>query len=343
MKFKFKLGVDMSKSWFDYYLLNDQFEVILNGRIDNNVEAIQRFIEEVLELGLVDSIDQILLVVEHTGLYVNHLVRKWISNDGQICLVHASKVSEGLVGSTSFEEKTDNLDAYRIAEYAIRFADKLRLHQLSEDGLTSLKLLRSQRNRIIKAINLLEVPLKEIKAFESKENSDMLDDFQNESLHLMKISVKNIDKKIKSIVNKDPKLKQLYKLICSVHGVGPITAIEILISTNGFTDFSPSQAKSFSRFCGVVPLPKSSGKFKRKPKITKKANAKMKSLLTTCALSLINTNSDLGRYYNRLRASGKKHRVVLNAVRNKLILRIFAVVRNQTMYERNYDVCLDKP
>jgi len=312
----------MSKSWFDYYLLNNQFEVVLKGRIDNNVEVIQRFIEEVLELDLVDSIEKILLVVEHTGLYVNHLVRKWISNGGQICLVHASKVSEGLIGSTSFEEKTDDLDAYRIAEYAIRFADKLKLHQMSKDS---------------------EVPLKEIKAFESKENSDMLDDFQNEPLRLMKISVKNIDKKIKSIVNKDANLKQLYKLICSVHGVGPITAIEILISTNGFTDFSPSQAKSFSRFCGVVPLPKSSGKFKRKPKITKKANAKMKSLLTTCALSLINTNSDLGRYYNRLRAKGKKHRVVLNAVRNKLILRIFAVVRNQTMYERNYDVCLDKP
>jgi len=34
---------------------------------------------------------------------------------------------------------------------------------------------------------------------------------------------------------------------------------------------------------------------------------------------------------------------VINAMRNKLVLRVFAVVRKQTIYERNYDIPLDKP
>ncbi len=333
------MGTDMSKAWFDYCLLNNQFEVISKSRVENNVASISAFIEQLLSSNLIASIDEILLVIEHTGIYINHLVRTWIAKGGKVSLVHAAKISEGLIGSKSFEEKTDELDAFRIAEYAIRFADKLKLHELSEASLKSLKLLRSQRNRMIKAINLLEVPLNEINEFESKENSIMLNEIQGNSLIELKKAVKNINKKIDSIIEGDSKLKQLFKLICSVHGIGPVTAIEILISTNGFTDFSPNQAKSFARFCGVVPLPKSSGKFKRKPRTTKKANAKMKTLLTTCALSLINTKSDLGRYYDRLIEKGKGHRTVINAMRNKLILRVFAVVRNQAMYERNLNIC----
>ncbi len=339
MEFKFKMGTDMSKAWFDYCLLNDQFEVMSKSRVENNADAITKFIEELLSSNLVASIGEILLVIEHTGIYINHLVRTWIAKGGKVSLVHAAKVSEGLIGSKSFEEKTDELDAFRIAEYAIRFADKLKLHELSEASLTNLKLLRSQRSRMIKAINLLEVPLNEINGFESEENSKMLNEIQENSLFELQTAVKNINSKIKSIIDEDSNLKQLFKLICSVHGIGPVTAIEILISTNGFTDFSPNQAKSYARFCGVVPLPKSSGKTKRKPKTSKNANAKMKTLLTTSALSLINTKSDLGRYYDRLIEKGKAPRMVINAMRNKLILRVFAVVRNQAMYERNFDIC----
>ncbi|MCG8330357.1 MAG: IS110 family transposase, partial [Chitinophagales bacterium] len=32
---------------------------------------------------------------------------------------------------------------------------------------------------------------------------------------------------------------------------------------------------------------------------------------------------------------GKEHMSVVNAIRNKIILRIFAVVRNGVMYEKN--------
>ena len=59
------------------------------------------------------------------------------------------------------------------------------------------------------------------------------------------------------------------------------------------------------------------------------------------ATSLIGTPSDLGRFYTRKILEGKQHFSVINAMRNKLILRIFAVVRNQIMYDKNLNICLD--
>jgi len=343
MHFKFKLGTDISKGWLDFCMLNNKLDQLIQQRIDNDCDTIQKFIDELIESNQIDSIDEILLVAEHTGIYSNHLIRTWIANGGQLCLVPADKISEGLNGTSSFEEKTDPMDAHRIAEYACRFSDKLKLHSLCTFNLDSIKLLRSQRSRIVKVINILEVPVNEIKSFELKEHSDLVEKLQEVPIEALKTSLKNVEKEIKQIINQDSGLKELMRILCSVAGIGKVTACELIITTNGFTDFAPNQAKSYARNCAVVPLPKSSGKYKRKGRISKKGNSKMKSLLTVCALSLINTNTDLGRYYKRKRESGKKHMSVLNAMRNKLILRAFAVVRNNSMYKRNMNVSLVLP
>lgn len=40
------VGVDMSKEWFDYRILNRYFEVLEQGRVENNPIAILAFIAE---------------------------------------------------------------------------------------------------------------------------------------------------------------------------------------------------------------------------------------------------------------------------------------------------------
>ena len=62
----------------------------------------------------------------------------------------------------------------------------------------------------------------------------------------------------------------------------------------------------------------------------------MKTLLTMGALSAIGYNNEFGAYYRRKIAEGKTHYMVINAIRNKIILRAFALVKNNTMYQKNY-------
>ena len=54
------------------------------------------------------------------------------------------------------------------------------------------------------------------------------------------------------------------------------------------------------------------------------------------ALGAIRMTGDLKTYYERKVAEGKNKMSVINALRNKLILRVFACVRNNRVYQKNY-------
>jgi len=58
------------------------------------------------------------------------------------------------------------------------------------------------------------------------------------------------------------------------------------------------------------------------------------------AMSAIRLDNDLRIYYQRKVKEGKNKMSLLNAVRNKIIHRVFAVVKNQVPYENriNYSI-----
>ena len=55
-----------------------------------------------------------------------------------------------------------------------------------------------------------------------------------------------------------------------------------------------------------------------------------------CAVSAIQHDAELKAYYERQVQQGKPKMSVMNAVRNKLILRMFAVVRDDRDFVENY-------
>lgn len=70
-----------------------------------------------------------------------------------------------------------------------------------------------------------------------------------------------------------------------------------------------------------------------KPGVSPFANRKLKKLLHLCALTAaIRFNEDIKQYYERKHLEGKNKMSVINAVRNKLLHRIFAVVRDERLY-----------
>jgi len=73
------------------------------------------------------------------------------------------------------------------------------------------------------------------------------------------------------------------------------------------------------------------------------ANKKIKTLLHLAAISAIRVKGDIQDYYLRKVAEGKHKMSVLNAVRNKIILRIFACVTQGRMFEKKINFCLEKP
>ena len=65
------------------------------------------------------------------------------------------------------------------------------------------------------------------------------------------------------------------------------------------------------------------------------ANKSLKTLLHLCALSAIKYVSELRDYFNRKVEEGKHKMSIINAIRNKLLLRAFAVIRNDKPFVEN--------
>jgi transposase len=93
----------------------------------------------------------------------------------------------------------------------------------------------------------------------------------------------------------------------------------------------------------VAPFKDESGKKKKREKVSHKANKKMKKLFHLLAMSAIRIKGEMKQYYERKLAEGKNKMSVLNAIRNKIILRIFSCVKNKKCYEKNYGYPLAKP
>jgi transposase len=122
----------------------------------------------------------------------------------------------------------------------------------------------------------------------------------------------------------------------SVPGIGLQTAVYMLIVSKGMQAFDTP--RQFACYSGCAPFEHQSGVSVRgKSKVHFIANRKIKSLLHMAALSAVAFNAELKAYYRHKVEAGKNKMCVLNAVRFKLICRIFSVVKREELYQLNYN------
>jgi transposase len=144
--------------------------------------------------------------------------------------------------------------------------------------------------------------------------------------------IREVELAIKELLRKDEVLENNYKLLVSIKAVGFVTAVYMLAYTDNFTKFLNS--RKFSCYAGLAPFEHSSGtSLKGKKRVSHYANKKAKSLLNLAASVAIQHNKELKQYYQRRVGEGKNKMGALNIIRNKLVDRMFAVVKRQSAYQ----------
>lgn len=322
------VGVDISKEHLDFAIYH-KGKVDYHKRVSNQTKAIESYLEE--ELGQEIDLRETLFCMENTGIYTQLLLRILMVDNCSIWLEHAMQIKQSM-GVT--RGKDDKIDAQRIAKYAARFADKVCLYVASEKNLEELKALQTLRNRLVKVQKQLKTPLKESECFVEEDMYHLLEKHTLSMLEHLKKQIKMIEQQMKTIIEKDENLKRMYELTTSVRGVGIVTGIAVMLATGLFEKINCP--KKFACYAGVAPFENSSGKSKGKAKVSYIANKKLKALLQNCVTSSLRYPSEFRVYFDRKKAEGKKTRVVMNALRNKIIQRIFACVKSGIKYQENY-------
>lgn len=181
----------------------------------------------------------------------------------------------------------------------------------------------------------LAVPVKELYQCGCVQEAKELEKLQRKPLKALQKSKEDIERLIIKMVKQDEQIDKRTQQVQSIKGIGPVTAVAILAYTKGFTSFD--SAKQLACYSGVVPFSKTSGSSIRyKPSVSQHANKKLKKLLHLCALSAIKNDKEIRAYFERKVGEGKNKMCVINAVRNKLIHRVFAVIRDDRFFEENY-------
>jgi transposase len=227
--------------------------------------------------------------------------------------------------------KDDKVDARDICLYAFRHRDSLKPTQLTKSAITRLKKLLSRRSFIVRQKHACQVSLKEQKVELEPALYQILSDQNDRLIELYNEQLKDIEQLIRQTIKQDPVMKKNDQLAQSVKGIGPVISAFILAYTHNFERFD--NARSFACYSGIAPFPNRSGtSLKGKTRVSPLANKKIKALLSNGANSAIAFDKELKAYYQRKRAEGKEYGTVLNAVKNKLVQRVFAVIKRQTPY-----------
>ncbi len=274
------------------------------------------------------------VLMENTGLYHRPLwqfltVGQPAGSPFRVHIGNAARIKWSL-GLT--RGKDDKTDALRLCQYALKEVKDLRLSEAPCGALLELKDLETIRKGFLTDAAGHRVRLGELEATTSKESLKTIAASINAVVKVLEKEISKIEARMAALLEATPEIKENYRLLLSVPGIGPVTARYLICCTSNFA-FAPT-GKQLACYAGLAPFSNTSGSSIRgKAKVHKMANKDLKCLLHMGARSVVRTDAFYKDYYVRKKAEGKHDLVVLNAVKAKILHRVAAVIRDQKAYE----------
>jgi transposase len=315
------LGVDLSKTFFDVALYRGA-----EHRFDNQSGGFMQLAKWMRAQKV--FFKEALIVMEHTGR-CSYRLEAFLHHQGIAFVKVAALQIQHCLGVV--RGKTDRLDARRIARFGFEKQDQLQPVCLPEAALQSLQLLYSLRASLVK---MRSASMRQQKDFvmAGEKSSGFI-------LRTLKYSIKehsahiaDVEKQITALIESNAVIKKNYELLKTEKAVGPVVAVAMIIKTQNFTKFS--NGRKFACFSGTAPFEHRSGtSIKGRTRVSQLADKDMKSKLHQAAKCAIQHDPELKAYYLRKVAEGKAKMSVLNVISNKIIHRMFAIIKRQTPYE----------
>lgn len=321
------IGVDVSKKKLDICVMCDS-KVVSEEQVSNHQQAITKLINELKrELNMTN--ENCLICAEHTGQYTYPLIcacksmdcRLWIENPTQI--KYCSGMTRG---------KNDRVDAKRIATYAFRFYDQAVYYKRPSEELVRLNQLEAERTLYMVDLSKYKAQVTDQKDFMPKALYKSKSDRLKLLISSLEQVLKRIEAEMNEIIESTKILSRQMDLLMSIDGVGRIVAMNMIIVTEAFTRFN--NPRQFCCYAGVAPFAYTSGSSQHsKNKVSQKACKYIKTLLHMSAVAITHRKSgELKAYYERKVDEGKNKMTIINALRAKLVARMFAVIKRDEFY-----------
>jgi transposase len=273
------------------------------------------------------------VLLETTGVYHEQVCSRLHDASWPVCLEVASRVKKYLQSIGQYS-KTDKLDAKGICRMACERKFK-RWKPFSPHLLTIRAALRHRKSLIGSRDRLTN----QLHALNCSAHGD------KKVASSIKRLVKALDKEILKI---EEHVHELYKsdtrlyerlepIIKSVKGLGRIGALTTVAETNGFEEVR--SAKQLASYAGYDIIENQSGKTSRPTRISKRGNARIRRELYMCVMTMSRyEDSPYAGFFARIRSRNPKaYNVAGVAMQRKLLILIYTLFKNGTVYDPNYE------
>jgi transposase len=317
-------GIDISHTKLDVCYQNNVGE-LFHLQVGNNNQGFAKIMEHTGQ--------DYHFVMEATGVYYIRLAFYLHEQGCQQSVVNALSIKRYIQMHLE-RNKSDKKDAAWICRYAIEqnppywempdseYFESKQLYNTIREYTEQIKRFNNQ----LHSLKLLPVPSKDtIKSLE-KVNKQL------------EKEIKVLEVKLQTLLEQwQP---QQLKSVGSIKGIGKRATAMLIVFTQGFK-YTNSHRQLIS-FAGLSPTEYSSGSsIYGRPRIYKRGGKNLRDVLYMCSMNAIKTNTACKALYERLKANGKTGKQALIAVCNKLLKQVYAVVKNNSLYQPNY--CSAKP
>lgn len=220
--------------------------------------------------------------------------------------------------------KTDVIDAALLVHFAETFPPALKppksrrsraLRALWRHHLELQTLLDRARDRQEKALADPELPTQLATRLQSLLDS-------------LKAELNQVEREAQDLVQQDSQMRQTYQLLLSIPGIGPKTALTLM------AEYGPqllqANPKQLTRYAGLEPILFESGSSVRKrPRISKQGNWRLRRALYMAALVGVRWNPILKTFYERKLQQGLAKKSALVAAMRKLLHLVYGVLLHQ--------------
>ncbi len=325
------VGIDISKDSFvaciSHKTSTDEIIVKSTKKIPNSLRGYHTLQEWVTKFTSHEL--TLIYVLEATGVYYEPLAFDLLER-GKSVSVQLAKNVKFFVQSHNIKSKTDDIDAQAIAQMGLE--RKLKLWQPGSIQMRLLKHLCRERTMLQAEQTTVKNQSHAWKHTYKPEKSILkrLED----RLSFIKEQIQEIEQEIQSIVENDQDLAKRVANVCTIKGVGLLSAIIIIAETNGFALFN-NKAQLIS-YAGYDVVRKQSGNTESKTRISKKGNKNIRKALFFPATTACRFNPKMKQTYENItqRTAVKMKGNV--AVQRKMLILIYTIYKNNIPYDENY-------
>jgi transposase len=326
------VGIDCSKQTLDcsYGTLSSELkqQIQSSERFTNDLKGFKKLTQWTEKRQQKDL--PLVFVVEATGVYHEALTNFLVENGWSISVVLPNRTSN-FFRTTRIKTITDASSARMIAQFGLE--KELSLWKKPEPIYRTLKQLTRERQQLVEertvTKNQLHAEMHSANAYPP-------------SIKRMKQRLKMLDQQIKDIeqetvtgVKTDPALKSKVDLICTIKGIGLLTAVTVIAETNGF-DLIRNK-KQLVSYAGLDIIEKQSGTSVRGAKrISRRGNRHIRKALYFPAFTSIKYNDHHKSHYAGLIS---KHGIKMKAavsVQRKLLVLIYTIWKKNEPFDMDY-------